>query len=102
MSTVTYKDKVFQVPEGYEYYTGQEDGVNYTVIPVAFEIKPLDQMFVYAIVDDVLFVCDISSDDGLALSFPAIDVDTIQGTTLILLTKDGQQVVCQDYDFDWI
>ncbi|MBF6615510.1 MAG: hypothetical protein ITG07_02170 [Candidimonas sp.] len=101
MNTVNYKGRIFKAPSEYEYYIGEEDSLKYTVIPVNLSAINPGHDFISSIVDNILFVRDISSKDGVALAFPAIDTKKIAGTNIVLLSKeDGKQYPCRDNCLD--
>lgn len=102
MTTIKRKNREFSVPPGYAYHVGHEDGKKYLVILVDELIDNDDHMFAHTIEQDVLFICDISVDKGLALAFPAINLDDLQGSEVILLSKENnQQYWCRDFGYEW-
>lgn len=100
-TTITRGNRVYQVPHGYDYHVGEESGVKYTVIPSDISIINDSRLFAYTIDLNILFVCDISEEQGLALAFPGINLKKIEGTEIILLSKEGDQHLCRDFGYEW-
>lgn len=101
MISITYKDREFTVPEGFEYHVGIEDGVKYLLIPINKAVEHDDHLFAFTVDQGVLLVCDISVDQGLALAFPGINESDLKDSEVILLSEDKSQYYCRDFGYEW-